>query len=179
MIVNYFLFFCVSMVVVTGRYNFTMDERWVCPVKKTCLDCLRLSHCSWCKTENKCFSQKLPRYKDFCLNSTINYDEDYGLSLKENAECSCTDGKKDLHCYPPGKTDGPECSDRGQCKCGHCICDPVPEYPTKIILGEYCEFDNFSCDGPKCNEGPYSISQPETVDDDDENDKEDIVDTKG
>lgn len=27
-------------------------------------------------------------------------------------------------------------------------------------MGEYCEFDNFSCVGPKCNEGPYSLSQP-------------------
>lgn len=27
-------------------------------------------------------------------------------------------------------------------------------------MGEYCEFDNFSCDGPKCNEGPYSVIAP-------------------
>lgn len=32
-------------------------------------------------------------------------------------------------------------------------------------MGEYCEFDNFSCDGPKCNEGPYSLSEP-VIDDD-------------
>lgn len=35
-------------------------------------------------------------------------------------------------------------------------------------MGEYCEFDNFSCKGSKCNEGPYSISQP--VEDDNEED---------
>lgn len=24
-----------------------------------------------------------------------------------------------------------------------------------MIFGRYCEYDNFSCDGPNCNEGPY------------------------
>ena len=32
-----------------------------------------------------------------------------------------------------------------------------------MIMGEYCEFDNFSCDDPKCNEGPYSLSNPTVV----------------
>ena len=30
----------------------------------------------------------------------------------------------------------------------------------QIVMGEYCEYDNFSCDGPKCNEGPYSLNNP-------------------
>lgn len=36
-------------------------------------------------------------------------------------------------------------------------------------MGEYCEFDNYSCDGPKCNEGPYSLTQPVIVENDDVN----------
>lgn len=58
------------------------------------------------------------------------------MSLEENADCSCADGKKHLHCYPNGKTNGPECSGRGECSCGHCICDsnPDPENPTKVRL---------------------------------------------
>lgn len=31
-----------------------------------------------------------------------------------------------------------------------------------MVMGEYCEYDNFSCDGPKCNEGPYSLSSVQT-----------------
>lgn len=29
----------------------------------------------------------------------------------------------------------------------------------QTIVGEYCDFDNFSCDGRHCNEGPYPLSQ--------------------
>lgn len=38
-----------------------------------------------------------------------------------------------------------------------------------MVVGEFCEFDNYSCDGPKCNEGPYSLTERfNNYDDDDE-----------
>ncbi|XP_059054363.1 uncharacterized protein LOC131848494 [Achroia grisella] len=154
------------------RNAFAIDESWVCNVKKSCVDCLRLSQCSWCPTDNKCFSKKLPNFDAFCINDAIEHN-DFGFSLEENAVCACSNSNEtelEVHqnCHPPGVSEGEQCSGRGQCVCGRCLCDHTPdvENPTKMVLGEYCEFDNFSCDGPKCNEGPYSLVQS-GIDDDD------------
>ncbi|CAH0604621.1 unnamed protein product [Chrysodeixis includens] len=161
----YVYLFCLSFEAVTSvsRKSFLMDDRHVCIVKTSCLECLKLSHCSWCETENKCFSKKLPSFEDFCSNSTIDHI-DYNMSIQENAECSCSKGEVKQRCFPPGVTEGPACSGRGTCVCGQCVCKPDydHEFPTKMVMGEYCEFDNFSCDGPKCNEGPYSLSSVQT-----------------
>lgn len=56
------------------------------------------------------------------------------VSFEENAECSCSKGEVDGSCYPPGVTEGPECSGRGTCVCGQCVCNPQPDpqYPTKV-----------------------------------------------
>ncbi|CAG5012816.1 unnamed protein product [Parnassius apollo] len=147
-----------------SRDPFVLDERFVCNIKRSCVECLRLSHCSWCETESKCYCKQLPTFQDYCKNATIDY-KDYEFSLEENAECSCGGVIKN-NCYPPEVTDE-VCSGRGNCVCGRCICNPVPdpEHPTKNIVGEYCEFDNFSCDGPHCNEGPYPLSQTKTTED--------------
>lgn len=147
--------------------KFLMDERYVCTVKKSCKQCLKLPHCSWCPTENKCFSKDLITVKEFCSNDTIDLF-DYGLSFEENAACSCSKEDIEQHCYPPGVTTGPECSGRGKCVCGQCVCDPLPdpEEPSKMVMGEYCEFDNFSCEGPRCNEGPYSMTNHTNLDED-------------
>ncbi|CAB3236455.1 unnamed protein product [Arctia plantaginis] len=125
-----------------------------------------LSHCSWCPTEKICFSRQLETFKTFCSNDTVNH-EDYGLSLEGNAVCSCNREEIEENCYPPGVTSGPVCSSRGSCVCGQCMCNTVPDpkEPTKTVMGEFCEYDNFSCEGPRCNEGPYSISAPNGVED--------------
>ncbi|XP_026757850.1 integrin beta-like protein 1 [Galleria mellonella] len=160
------------------RNAFAIDESWVCSVKKSCVECLRLSQCSWCPTDNKCFSMKLPIFNDFCTDSAIEH-KDFGFSLEDNAICACSKSSEielEQNCYPPGISEGVECSGRGECVCGRCVCDPTPdfEHPTKMILGEYCEFDNFSCDGPRCNEGPYSLAQSGS----DDEDSPDDVDTE-
>ncbi|KAJ0180460.1 hypothetical protein K1T71_003864 [Dendrolimus kikuchii] len=142
------------------RRPYIIDIRSVCRVKTSCLDCLKLKHCSWCPTEKKCFSNQIPAFEDYCKNDTIKHNE-YGFSLEENAECSCAGGQLERHCYPTDVTEGVQCSGRGKCVCGQCVCDTNPdsENPTMVIMGEYCEFDNFSCRGSKCNEGPYFIDQ--------------------
>ncbi|XP_068629987.1 integrin beta-like protein 1 [Battus philenor] len=163
-----FVYFGLCVVFITNsevkariRNPFVMDERFICNIKRSCVECLGLSHCSWCEPANRCFSKQLPTYEEFCKNDTIDYS-DNGFSLQENAECSC--GSSDIveNCYPPDTTEK-VCSGRGSCVCGRCICDqPDPEHPTKTIVGEYCEFDNFSCEGRHCNEGPYPLSQAKT-----------------
>ncbi|XP_049866616.1 integrin beta-like protein 1 [Pectinophora gossypiella] len=156
----------VLAVTVYGRRRpFVMDEQWVCGIKKSCVDCLRLPHCSWCEAESTCFSKNLPLFEDFCADNAMHY-VDHGLNLEDNAKCTCSSSEIENNCYQPGVYDGAECSNRGTCQCGRCVCDSPadPDHPTKTIVGEYCEFDNFSCDGPRCNEGPYYIHQ--TYDDD-------------
>ncbi|KAG6449563.1 integrin beta-2 [Manduca sexta] len=151
---------CLFIGTITARSRpaFVMNKHWVCNIKTSCFECLKLSHCSWCETKKQCFSNRLPMNKGFCENSTIEFNE-YGFSISENAECSCAKGNTEQKCFPPGVIDGPECSGRGDCVCGQCVCHTYEDQPAKVILGEYCEFDNFSCDGPKCNEGPYYIGQ--------------------
>ncbi|XP_075970081.1 integrin beta-6-like [Anticarsia gemmatalis] len=162
------IFISCFFIVVNGMtrgQKFIMDERFVCTVKTSCLECLKLPHCSWCESENKCFSKQLTGFEEFCSNNTVDH-EDFGFSFAENAECSCSRDDVEQRCYPPGVTTGAECSGRGTCVCGQCVCNKSdPREPTKMIMGEFCEFDNFSCEGPKCNEGPYSISGPTTVED--------------
>ncbi|CAK1552121.1 unnamed protein product [Leptosia nina] len=93
-------------------------------------------------------------------NNTVT-SKKYEMSLYDNAKCACEGNPTVDNCRPDGITEGPECYGRGTCACGRCFCDPNPdpENPSKVIIGEHCEFDNFSCDGPKCNEGPYSINE--------------------
>ncbi|CAG9585566.1 unnamed protein product [Danaus chrysippus] len=136
---------------------YSINERWVCHIKQSCFDCLRLPQCSWCPEDEMCFSAHLPLYENYCEKQRINHT-DYGMSFEDNAECACSGDKIMSDCQPPEST-GPECSGRGSCVCGRCFCDeqPDPENPSKTIMGDYCEYDNFSCSGPKCNEGPYSI----------------------
>ncbi|KAL4702507.1 hypothetical protein ACJJTC_001392 [Scirpophaga incertulas] len=149
------------LVMCRSRNYFVMNENWVCNVKRLCIDCLRLSQCSWCKTENKCFSRKLTP-EDYCRDNFIDY-HDHGLSLLDNAKCSCA-GDIEENCTPPDIFTDQKCSGRGSCLCGRCVCDqPDPEHPTKMVVGDYCEYDNFSCDGPKCNEGPYHYLQNDTT----------------
>ncbi|XP_028160741.1 integrin beta-6-like [Ostrinia furnacalis] len=147
---------CVLPSVFTVTRTFTIDENWVCNVKRSCLECLRLSQCSWCQAENRCFSRKLPTFEDFCRDNSTEY-QNYRLSFMDNAKCSCAGGHLEENCYPPGVTEGPKCTGRGACICGRCACNPMPdpEHPTKMVMGEFCEFDNFSCEGPRCNEGPF------------------------
>lgn len=38
-----------------------------------------------------------------------------------------------------------DCSGRGQCVCGNCLCD-TRQHPAERIYGTYCECDNFSCE---------------------------------
>ncbi|KAI5641798.1 integrin beta-8-like [Phthorimaea operculella] len=136
-----------------------VDEKSVCHVKNSCLECLRLPQCSWCGETEKCFSKDLPGGEDECKNLATPATPyvDYGLSLEGNARCACLGDELEKNCYHPATTDGPECFGRGKCECGRCVCDPVPDvnHTSKVIMGEYCEFDNFSCDRPDCNEGPY------------------------
>lgn len=77
---------CVTFVMFTSivalKHAFIMDERWVCNVKKSCFTCLKLQHCTWCETENKCFSNKLIHNKN-CENSTIEFT-DYGCKFLYN-----------------------------------------------------------------------------------------------
>lgn len=76
--------FCLFVAVTSGlprKEKFIMDERHVCIVKTSCLECLRLSHCSWCPTENRCFSRELETFKTFCSNNTVNH-EDYGCKFR-------------------------------------------------------------------------------------------------
>ncbi|XP_013186461.2 integrin beta-like protein 1 [Amyelois transitella] len=141
-----------------GSRVVAIDERWVCNIKQSCSECLQLSHCSWCPTENKCFSNQLPSFEEFCNNDSVVH-KDYGLSLEEFAECACTPPEElKQNCSPPGVQEE-ECYGRGRCLCGRCSCFSMidQEHPTKMVFGEYCQYDNFSCDGPRCNEGPYSI----------------------
>ncbi|XP_038215776.1 integrin beta-PS-like [Zerene cesonia] len=148
-----------SIVISTAYFKIvSLDKNWICGIKKSCVDCLQVHHCSWCPSQNKCFSESSP-VENPCNDSL--HSANYEMSLLENAECACGIFEtRDNNCRPPGVTDGPECYGRGSCVCGRCFCDPNPdpENPSKVIIGEHCEFDNFSCDGPKCNEGPFSIN---------------------
>ncbi|KPJ01813.1 Integrin beta pat-3 [Papilio xuthus] len=159
------VFITVSIVTAKTRYPFVLDERFVCNIKQSCVECLKLTHCSWCVTNNRCFSKELPTFTDFCKNDTIDF-KDNGFSIEENAECSCGSSIED-NCRPPEMTEGEVCSGRGSCVCGRCICNPNsdPEHPTKTIVGEYCDYDNFSCVGRHCNEGPYPLSQARNEED--------------
>ncbi|XP_072944145.1 integrin beta-2-like [Epargyreus clarus] len=160
-----FIYFSVG--VISAKHSvISLDENVVCRIKKSCLDCLRLPQCSWCPTESRCYSIKLITEQGYCENATIHHI-DYGMSLKENAECSCAGGNMERNCIPPGLPQEEECCGRGKCICGRCFCDtnPDPENPTKVVTGEYCELDNFSCDDPKCNEGPYSIYDMKILED--------------
>ncbi|XP_047988586.1 integrin beta-3-like [Leguminivora glycinivorella] len=160
---------CIVESANTDRTIAGIDQREVCKIKKSCVNCLRLVHCSWCQTEEKCFSKELE--PETC--SETNEYTDHGFSLQENAICSCkqeTDVTEDKNCVPEGADEEtPPCSGRGECVCGRCVCKTY-ENSTKILMGDYCEFDNFSCDGPDCNEGPYALAQ-----DKDHKDKEESV----
>lgn len=78
---------CILPVVLSAsaRRLYFMDENWVCNVKKSCLECLRLSQCSWCQAENRCFSRRVPTFEDFCRDNTTEY-QSYGckLNLEKN-----------------------------------------------------------------------------------------------
>ncbi|RVE41540.1 hypothetical protein evm_013806 [Chilo suppressalis] len=152
------LLFCIviTLVKASTRRPYALNENWVCNVKRSCLDCLQLSQCSWCQINNKCFSRKLPNFEEYCQNNYTNY-QNHGLSYYENAMCACAASRLEENCSPEGDTSGLKCSGRGECLCGRCVCDskPDPDHPTKIVIGQYCEYDNFSCDEPRCNEGPY------------------------
>ncbi|XP_047527776.1 integrin beta pat-3-like [Vanessa atalanta] len=158
--VNY-IQFCLYLFVVVIKASslniIKVDEQAICGIKMSCLECLRLAHCSWCPIENKCFSEKMPTYENYCETEKIRHPN-YEMSLEDNAICACAGGKLENNCHRPGIA-GAECSGRGSCICGRCFCNvnPDPAHPSKAIMGEYCEYDNFSCDDPKCSEGPYHI----------------------
>lgn len=63
------------------KRTFAMDENFICVVKNNCEVCLRLPQCSWCPTENKCFSRVLDA--DFCKDDSINH-EDLGCKCFAN-----------------------------------------------------------------------------------------------
>lgn len=64
------LVYSVVLTETKSKDVFHLDEHWVCNIKKTCFDCLLLPHCSWCETEKKCFSRKLPTFEDFCKDNS-------------------------------------------------------------------------------------------------------------
>ncbi|VVD03550.1 unnamed protein product [Leptidea sinapis] len=168
---KYFTIICLLCVVTVQCKIVGVNKLSVCSIKKSCEDCLQLDHCSWCASNKKCFSEHLLGFDNFC-NNTIKA-MDYGMSLMENAECACSGGNIKVNkCRPPGVVDGAECYGRGSCVCGTCICNtnPDPENPSKFIVGEFCEYDNYSCDGPKCNEGPYSINDIHLYEENNEDD---------
>ncbi|XP_039747097.1 integrin beta-like protein 1 [Pararge aegeria] len=158
---SFCLFLSIYITVITARQLniFSLDKSWICNIKKSCVDCLRLSQCSWCRSENKCFSEILPYFQSYCKDDKVQ-DVDYGMSLEENAKCACDPDHLSFekNCQHPDVI-SEECSGRGTCVCGRCFCNniPFPENPSKTIMGEYCEYDNFSCNDTKCTEGPYNI----------------------
>ncbi|GBP59191.1 hypothetical protein EVAR_54625_1 [Eumeta japonica] len=131
-----------------------IDESWTCHTKLSCSDCLQLTHCQWCESEKSCLSPKIS--SDVCPDELIIY-EDKNVDIALNAECACGGGKVEKEsCVPTGADNTTICSGRGECVCGRCFCKtPDPEHPTKMITGEFCELDNYSCEGPSCREGPY------------------------
>ncbi|XP_041977266.1 integrin beta-like protein 1 [Aricia agestis] len=160
-LIPFFIFIIFAFSVNGKTLNIiSINEDWVCGVKTSCQECLKHPQCSWCTTELNCFSEQLVD-KDFCENG-ITKQTNISLSLEDNARCACAGDEIVQNCRPPGDSEAAECSGRGSCHCGRCICDvPDPEIPSKVIIGEYCEFDNYSCDSPMCNEGPYSIYELE------------------
>ncbi|XP_047510596.1 integrin beta-PS-like [Pieris napi] len=157
---HFSLVFMTLLIVSINSYKIaSLDESWICRIKKTCVDCLQLGQCSWCPSKSVCFSESTNTAEQFC-NETVR-THNYEMSLYENARCACEDMEMENNCRPEGMTEGPECHARGKCVCGKCFCNanPDPENPSKVIIGDHCEYDNFSCDGPKCNEGPYSINE--------------------
>lgn len=59
----------------------SIDENWICRIKKNCIDCLSLTHCVWCNSTNVqgCYSPTLQ--KDFCPNNIVN-SMDHGCKLR-------------------------------------------------------------------------------------------------
>ncbi|XP_023949223.1 integrin beta pat-3 [Bicyclus anynana] len=157
--VGFYLCISIYILAVSARHGdiYNLDESWICNIKRSCVDCLRLSQCSWCRSENKCFSEKLSIYN--CKEDKVQH-VNYGLSLEENAKCACDPENAEQNCRHPDVTDV-ICSGRGICICGRCSCNMMPD-PSKTIMGEYCEYDNYSCNDTKCNEGPYNIYELQT-----------------
>ncbi|XP_045785133.1 integrin beta-2-like [Maniola jurtina] len=159
--ISFYLCIAVYITITSAGHRsiFSLDKSWICDIKKTCVDCLCLSQCSWCSSANKCFSEKLPHYKNYCQGDRIR-TVNHGMSLEDSAICACDTNHLAVakNCQHPAETNT-ECSGRGTCLCGRCFCDehPDPQSPSKMIMGEYCEYDNFSCNDTKCNEGPYNI----------------------
>ncbi|CAH0556908.1 unnamed protein product [Brassicogethes aeneus] len=72
--------------------------------------------------------------------------------------CECDDGFIGKQCQCAGNSNmnidnknclGPnrkECSGRGTCKCGQCVCDTTKNPDKDVISGDFCECDNFNCD---------------------------------
>lgn len=56
---------------------YSINESWVCHIKQSCFDCLRLPQCSWCPEDEMCFSAHLPLYENYCEKQRINHT-DYG-----------------------------------------------------------------------------------------------------
>ena len=55
--------------------------------------------------------------------------------------CECSGNRTEAACRPG--TDQPLCSGRGECQCGHCVCQ---EGEGDIqIYGEFCQCDNINC----------------------------------
>ncbi|KAJ8985291.1 hypothetical protein NQ317_007078 [Molorchus minor] len=62
-------------------------------------------------------------------------------------KCECHTGgdirNVTMNCINPNTT--VECSGRGDCVCGHCVCRERPN-KLEMITGKFCECDNFSCE---------------------------------
>lgn len=58
----------------------SLDESWICKIKKSCVDCLQLEHCSWCTSRNICFSGTINTEGHFC-NDTVR-SKKYESKLK-------------------------------------------------------------------------------------------------
>lgn len=60
-------------------------EEAICNIKTSCLECLRLSQCSWYSTERKCFSEKLLKSEKYSEEEIIrypNYESEYRLRYR-------------------------------------------------------------------------------------------------
>lgn len=70
----------------------------------------------------------------------------YGNKYGEKCECDGSENQSsgdEAECSLG--TDEPPCSNRGECRCGKCLCNKR-ENPEEKYYGKHCECNNFSCD---------------------------------
>lgn len=82
-----FICYLFSEVATASRLNIvSVYEEAICNIKTSCLECLRLSQCSWYPTESKCFSEKLLVSEKYSKKEIIrypNYESEYRLKYSD------------------------------------------------------------------------------------------------